>query len=357
MTSIALPTEDTTRAATAHSFADSPPFKRPLSAKRLAANRANAKKSTGPRTQKGKHKVSQNATTHALTSTRCPDPRASNDFDTLRRELEEEHHPTTPTQHALLRELAFVLWKLRHIPAIEDQLLNTPLHDDDDSAPDDLTQDSALRTQDLYSSTIAAHFQANTPTPLTRIYAHHHRLQSRMTTILRLLGDLKKRHQLQLKEQQELEDDLRRSRLNQEERLARQRDIERWQRDQKARQRQDAATPSPGTPGEGRGEGPLQRTSNAPTAQSAPQSLASSPATPSPTSNLKSELPPAQNKPTNPLSSLKIPDSVPTPTETNPPQPHQPIAHQTPAPPTPDEFPPPTGYSPPQQAPPWKSSS
>src|SRR5437868_1904427 len=117
MTSIALPTEETTRANTARTDrfeisnlrSEIPPFKRPLSAKRLAANRANAKKSTGPRTKQGKHKVSQNATTHGLTSTRCPDPRASNDFDTLRRELEEEHHPTTATQHALISELTHIL--------------------------------------------------------------------------------------------------------------------------------------------------------------------------------------------------------------------------------------------------------
>src|SRR5438552_3565726 len=128
MTSIALPTEDTiTSATTAHAFAESPPFKRPLSAKRLAANRANAKKSTGPRTKAGKHKVSQNATTHGLTSTRCPDPRASTDFDTLRRELEEEHHPATPTQRTLITELAHILWKLTHIPEIEHQILNAPL--------------------------------------------------------------------------------------------------------------------------------------------------------------------------------------------------------------------------------------
>ncbi|WP_321475866.1 hypothetical protein [uncultured Paludibaculum sp.] len=39
---------------------------RPISERRLAANRANARKSTGPRTAEGKRKVSQNASRHNL---------------------------------------------------------------------------------------------------------------------------------------------------------------------------------------------------------------------------------------------------------------------------------------------------
>ncbi|QOY88960.1 hypothetical protein [Paludibaculum fermentans] len=40
----------------------------PISERRLAANRANAQKSTGPRTAEGKLRVSQNATRHNLYS-------------------------------------------------------------------------------------------------------------------------------------------------------------------------------------------------------------------------------------------------------------------------------------------------
>src|SRR5205823_4643661 len=137
-----------------------------------------------------------NATTHGLTSTRCPDPRSSTDFDTLRRELEEEHRPTTATQHALISELTHIVWKLTHIPQIEHQILNAPLppsppeYSKDrpgegrgegsasfnqdpsvSSAPSDSS--FSLPPSSLYSSTIAAHFLTNTATPLTRIYAHH----------------------------------------------------------------------------------------------------------------------------------------------------------------------------------------
>src|SRR5438105_54955 len=168
MTSIALPPEET-RATTARTNpfeisnprSEIPPFKRPLSAKRLAANRANAQKSTGPRTQKRKRKHTQNTTTQGLTSTRRPDPR-----------------PST---------------------------------------------------------------------------AHH---TSRLTTIHRTLADITKRRQQNLKEQQELEDDLRRSRLIAEETLAHQRHIHQFQREQDARR--PRLTPSPpeyskDRPGDGRG--------------------------------------------------------------------------------------------------------
>src|SRR5262249_40181984 len=46
--------------------------KRPISARKLAANRANAQRSTGPRTAEGKEKSKLNATTHGLTARYFP---------------------------------------------------------------------------------------------------------------------------------------------------------------------------------------------------------------------------------------------------------------------------------------------
>lgn len=48
-----------------------------ISAKRVEANRANAKKSTGPRTVRGKSRVSRNALRHGLRAMLSPDPAVS----------------------------------------------------------------------------------------------------------------------------------------------------------------------------------------------------------------------------------------------------------------------------------------
>src|SRR3954471_20417487 len=54
---------------TSDSFPNRPPRpRRPLSEKKLAANRANAKKSTGPRTAAGKSRSRFNAVRHGLTA-------------------------------------------------------------------------------------------------------------------------------------------------------------------------------------------------------------------------------------------------------------------------------------------------
>ena len=50
-----------------------PKRKLPLTEKRLAANRANAAKSTGPRTQEGKSKSALNALTHGLRARLSPE--------------------------------------------------------------------------------------------------------------------------------------------------------------------------------------------------------------------------------------------------------------------------------------------
>src|SRR3712207_2409205 len=75
--------------------------------KRTLANRANARKSTGPRTTEGKSRSSRNATKHGLCSlVPPPDLDTNPDFRTLEQELRDDLRPRTPTQHTLLRELA-----------------------------------------------------------------------------------------------------------------------------------------------------------------------------------------------------------------------------------------------------------
>src|SRR5687768_14952071 len=71
-----------------------PKRKLPLSAKRLAANRANAQKSTGPRTKEGKSRSRMNALKHGMCSSspllpnECPAT-----FETIKAELDQEFQP------------------------------------------------------------------------------------------------------------------------------------------------------------------------------------------------------------------------------------------------------------------------
>ena len=87
---------------------------RPISEKKLAANRANARKSTGPRTARGKARVSLNALTHAVTARGAVLPFENEDHffkfaDLLRAALE----PRGFLQTLMAERLVELAWKLR----------------------------------------------------------------------------------------------------------------------------------------------------------------------------------------------------------------------------------------------------
>jgi CubicO group peptidase (beta-lactamase class C family) len=214
------------------------PSPRPISPKKLAANRANAKKSTGPRTQKGKAKVAQNARTHGLSSQQAPD--FTNDtFFQAHEEFKEEHHPITPTQSTLVREIAHIVWKLDQIPKIEFQLLNTPLPGSDLSLPTPPAHNPYPLS--AIPPVIAAHFLENAPTPLTRIYNHQLRLQSKLTSLLHHLREAKKAHQKQQAIDNQIESDRERSRRLAKDKAIFDEELERAHQKRKQKEEQDRA--------------------------------------------------------------------------------------------------------------------
>ena len=123
---------------------------------KVAANRANARKSTGPRTKDGKTRSSRNATRHGFFSL-TPPPQLDRDeaFCMIEGELRDELHPRSPTQHTLLRELAIQTWRLSKIPDYERDVLA--------NAPDD-ADELAL---------------------LSKVWSLHDRCQSRYQSLLR----------------------------------------------------------------------------------------------------------------------------------------------------------------------------
>jgi len=136
--------------------------------------------------------------TLAPTQVPVPDPTAQLNFTILQQELKEEHRPTTPTQTVLVEELALIIWKLQYLPRVEHRLLNTPLDRPETPQPDPahLTPHPRLdHAGDPTAAILALHLSQDTPTPLTRLHSLHHRLQSRLNSILNQLRQSRKDQQ------------------------------------------------------------------------------------------------------------------------------------------------------------------
>jgi hypothetical protein len=84
--------------------------------KQTAANRLNAQKSTGPRTPEGRAAVRLNGVKHGLTAeTIVLKGESEADFTNLLDSLEAEHDPASPTEEALVVQLAMATWRLRRL--------------------------------------------------------------------------------------------------------------------------------------------------------------------------------------------------------------------------------------------------
>ena len=95
-------------------------------ARRADINRANrASTPTGPRTEAGKQRSSQNALGHGLTARTAVLP--TEDPDTYQRHIQQfldEYAPATPTETQLVHEIANTAWRLNRIPSLEAEVLS-----------------------------------------------------------------------------------------------------------------------------------------------------------------------------------------------------------------------------------------
>src|SRR6266705_2033432 len=87
----------------------------------------------GPKTAAGKARVSLNALTHGISSTRLVvSGERSTDWDTYRREVVDALAPVGPVETALAERVASAFWRLRRVTAYEEvtlaerQRLDTP---------------------------------------------------------------------------------------------------------------------------------------------------------------------------------------------------------------------------------------
>src|SRR4051812_46307443 len=92
----------------------------PVSRKKLQANRENAQKSTGPRTRRGKDRVSRNALRHGLLAQAAlipgedPEP-----FIALHAELKAHFDPVGTVEDVLVDLVVSYLWRVRRIAQVE----------------------------------------------------------------------------------------------------------------------------------------------------------------------------------------------------------------------------------------------
>ena len=104
------------------------------SQRKLEANRANAAKSTGPKTQDGKAKSRNNAYKHGMRSRTVVIPGEDQDaYERLRNTLCEELEPMTLHEEFLVKQMADAMWRIDRLKGIE-----TALYDQEEIDPDEL---------------------------------------------------------------------------------------------------------------------------------------------------------------------------------------------------------------------------
>jgi hypothetical protein len=86
----------------------------------ILANRENAQRSTGPRTQEGKQAASRNATRHGLTGTQIVMPgEDASAYEELRQGLHESYRPAGEAELILVDQIAANAWRLMRAQRVE----------------------------------------------------------------------------------------------------------------------------------------------------------------------------------------------------------------------------------------------
>ena len=178
-----------------------------ISEKKLAANRKNAQKSTGPKTEKGKQVVSQNAVKHGLYARALilNSPSLKDDqseYNNLIYSLDSELEPEGLFEQFLIRQIANCLWRSRRVINAENSQIERQLN----------TIDSDVRTQVNLGNYLNKTDKNPTPDELkhirsfcigvesipngefaTQLRRYERRLDNQLSQYLRILDKLQKR--------------------------------------------------------------------------------------------------------------------------------------------------------------------
>jgi hypothetical protein len=94
------------------------------SLRQIEANRHNAIKSTGPKTENGKQQSRRNALKHGFTADTVLEPLENPDeYRAFEDAIVSEYLPQTPVDQELVHRLASLFWRLRRATSIETGLL------------------------------------------------------------------------------------------------------------------------------------------------------------------------------------------------------------------------------------------
>ena len=96
----------------------------PISKRKLEANRRNAQKSTGPKTEAGKAAVSQNRTRHGLCGKFSVKPfESQEEYDAFLAQLMEDEKPVGLTETDLVRKMAQHIWLANRALRFQEQMI------------------------------------------------------------------------------------------------------------------------------------------------------------------------------------------------------------------------------------------
>ena len=94
------------------------------SIRQIESNRRNALRSTGPKTETGKQRSSQNAVRHGLTAETVIEPLEDpEDYKAFEQAVTADYDAETAVERELILRLASLLWRLRRSALIETGLL------------------------------------------------------------------------------------------------------------------------------------------------------------------------------------------------------------------------------------------
>jgi len=115
----------------------------------ILANRRNAQRSTGPRTNEGRAAISQNAVKHGLSARQTViSSESPADFDLYRGRLLAELAPASPMESMLAERIVTLSWRLKRAGRIQNQTIDAMNADNTSNPLTKLTESLLFKNRD-----------------------------------------------------------------------------------------------------------------------------------------------------------------------------------------------------------------